>query len=349
MFNQDGVISVNFTLEVLQGCGFSCSDCAVDKSYIKSDVSETDTADLLALLDDMKANDIRLFEFTIGPTDIVSSANGLALLEDPLVKGFAERYESLTVSLALLVSDGLDLLGKAVDKLMSGKRFRLVLPATLKNLKNKKYTDLLRTHVGILKDNLPNTSFYQIYLNTNMVKENVVDIDLETITKTANLNLGARTTLEHGFGHARAGFDNLFNRDKFLYDINAYVTMSKTLKDSQFQRMLVPSIFDAIELTFRDGKLYYTPVVIEKFHIFDPVFEIPKPWTAEGVINFKENLYYTNLEKYSSHPTCGDCCFIGNCSRGDHHAVMTYLSHDQCLTDMKNRHDLNLKNLDGHA
>jgi hypothetical protein len=50
--------------------------------------------------------------------------------------------------------------------------------------------------------------------------------------------------------------------------------------------------------------------------------------------------YYNQLAEKSAHPTCGDCCFIDNCARGDMHTLMDYLKHDGCLLNMKNRWDL---------
>lgn len=347
MFNEHGQISVNLTMEILKGCGFNCTDCAVDKDFVSSDIPEQDVDDLLALLDDFKANQVRLFEFTVGPTDFVSSANGFSSFDQRLVQGLAQRYESMVLSLAMLSDHKLEQLGQSIDQLIPGKKFRLVIPATLPNLQKPKYVDALRRRVGILKGAIKEASFYHIYLNTNMVAENVELVNLDAIRTSGEANLGVRTTLEHGFGHARKGFNNLFNRDQFLRDLKLYCTLSDDLVNTMYHRPLIPIIRDAIELTYRAGKLYYTPVVIEKFHIFDPVFEIPKPWTSAAVLEFKENQYYDNLAEFVNHPECGDCCYVDSCSRGDHHAVMKYLKHDECLTSVKNRYDLNLIDTSG--
>jgi hypothetical protein len=347
MFNEYGVISVNLTMEILKGCGFSCSDCAVQKDFTTSDIPPEDSQDLLGLLDDLRVNEVRLFEFTVGPTDFISAQNGFETFKHPLVLGLAERFESMTLSLAMLSDNRLVELGGVIDRMIPEKKFRLVIPATLKNLQKPKYVEALRRRVHLLRDSLHSAKFYQIYLNSNMVQENLNELSYETVSNSGAADLGVRTTLEHGFGHARAGFQNLFNRDRFIYDLKLYVERSKVLKDTRYQRKLIPITTDALELTYRAGKLYYTPVVIEKFHIFDPVFEIPKPWTAQAVLDFKEQLYYRMLEKYVVHPLCRDCCFVNTCALGDHHVVMDYLKHDECLTDMKNRHDMDRKDTHG--
>lgn len=86
---------------------------------------------------------------------------------------------------------------------------------------------------------------------------------------------------------------------------------------------------------YRDGKLYYVPVVNERFPIFDDYFEIPKPWTVDAVMGVKEQFYYKSLELYSDHPLCGDCPLASNCSFGDEHTIMAYLKEERCILGMK--------------
>jgi len=340
MINPFGEMPINFTVEILRGCGYSCSDCAVDKDYIKDNISDVDTDDLIKLVHDLKANGARLFEFTLGPTDFVSSDNGFSLLKHRLVETIGGEYESLTVSLTLLSDNNLELLGGMIGELIPNKRFRLVVPVLVKNLKNQKYLEVLKRRVGLIKDNLGTTTFHQLYINSNMVEENIKELSFDNLDVTGNFDFGVRTTIEHGFGHGRKDLNNLILRDKYLRDLLHYAEKINEVGDTRYCRPLVSKGVEGTDLTYRAGKLYYNPIVIEKFPCFDPFFEIPKPWTAETILEFVNNLHYENLAQFVNHPECGDCCFNNLCSINGNHTLMRYLKHDRCLVGMKNRVDL---------
>lgn len=343
MFTDFKSLFCNITLEILKGCGYSCSDCAVDKTFEQVDVPPEDVRDLLALSDDLRENGFRAFEFTLAPTDIISSDSSIATLDHPLVVGLAQRYESLVVSLSLLSDKGLVELAEKIDTIMAGKRFRLILPVTLKNLKNKKYIAALRRRVEVIRDNIKLATFYRVYLTINVMYENVDDFNVVSDDLAQNTELGVWSTVEYTFGHSRKGFNNILNGEEFKGDIAKFVSVLHSRNNTKMSRYIIPNIFDSIELVYRGGNLYYLPVVMEKFPIFDDKFIIPKPWTADAIVAFKEGMYYENLAIFADHKTCGDCCFSDNCSRGDLHTVMRHLNHDECLINMKNRWDLNPK------
>lgn len=332
--------NVNLTLEVLEGCGYNCRDCAVDKTSTLASMSETDANELLVLVDDLKAAGFNMFEYTLAPTDLVSSDNGMAWLHHPLVEQFAERFGSMVVSLTLLNDTGLVALAERVNVLAKGKKFRVVLPASLKNLHNPKYVAVLRDRIAYLKSLLTETKFYRIYLAINMITESAELFDENSTKFVKGLNLGVDTGIDFNFAHSRQGLDNLLVYNAFLRDTRRYFEVLSSFTKPEEKVQVVPDPYDGIELLYRDGKLYYVPILVEKFPIFDETFVIPKPWTAEAVVAFKENLYYQNLTDYADHPTCGDCCFVDRCARGDTHTVMRHIKEDACILKVKNRHDL---------
>jgi len=337
----DRLCDFNLTLEVLEGCGYSCSDCAVDKSFEPTLTVNPDTEALLGVVVGLASQGFRPFEFTLGPTDIVSSSNGMELLQSPLVKGLLEHFGSMVISLSLLSDKGLKELAESLDAIMGGKRLRVITPVTVKNLKNPKYIQKLQERLGLLKGYLTKTDLYASYLTINMFKENAQDFDAEYHRIATSIDLGPRTTVDYSFAHSRGGFENLLRQDLFKRDIYKFAQVIAD-NDVKFSGQLLHDPFDGIELGYRDGKLYYIPVVVEKFPIFDDFFEIPKPWTAESVVGYKGSLYEDNLVEFVTSPECGDCCHLNNCAHGDLHSVMRYLKHDTCLLHMKNRTDLHV-------
>ena len=335
----DRLCDFNLSLEVLEGCGYNCSDCAVDKTFEPQGSVHPDAEQLLGMVSQLKDMGFRPFEFTLGPTDIASSSNGLALLQSPLVKGLAEHFGSMVISLSLLSDRGLKELAEAIDAVMGGKRLRVITPVTVKNTKNVKYIQKLQERLALLKGYLKETDLYASYLTINMFKDNVEQFDADYHRTAMGISLGPRTTVEYSFAHSRGGFENLLRQEQFKRDLYKFTQIIAD-NDEGFSGQLLHDPFDGIELGYRDGKLYYIPVVMEKFPIFDQFFEIPKPWSAETVIGFKEEQYHTNLVTFTSHPTCADCCHVSTCTHGDLHTTMRYLKIDHCPLGLKNRTDL---------
>lgn len=330
----------NLTLEILEGCGHNCNNCAVDKSFQPLAIPEEDVTDLLAMVDSLQAFGLRPFEYTLGATDIITASNGMASLEHPLVTGLAERFTSLVVSLALLNDRGLAELAQQVDQVIPEKNFRLIVPATIANLQKPKYLKMLKARIEYLRDALQSATFYRLYLTINAIGEDITLFTPELDRYIAELDLGVHMVVDYSFAHSRKGLENLLMVDKLKRDVAQYIDAVQQQVGSGHARYLIPDVRDGIELLYRDRQLYYVPILLEKFPIFNEQFVIPKPWTAETVLAFKEQLYVENLTTGAAHPTCGDCCYLDNCSRGDPRTVMRYIGYDHCIINMKNRWDL---------
>lgn len=341
MFIDEEDPAFNLTLEILKGCGFSCMDCAIDKSLTSDFMQPGDQDELIRVIDEMSEAGYRLHEFTLGPTDIISSKNGLSILTSPFVKRLAERYDSLTVSLALLVEQNLVRFAEIIDELMAGKKFRLIIPCTLKNAHNPRFIEIIQRRVGIIKANLHKTQFKLVYLTVNMVNASAENFSFETNQVIQDLDLGVETLVEYAFPHSRKGFDNLLHRQEFLRDFRFFTDGMKQCKDTKYNRYLIPTVSDSLEATYHQGELYWTPVLMEKFPLFHDAFKVERPWQSGFFIDHRMDQWDDILMRYSDSPECGDCCFFNQCARGDIQVIMDHLNHPECLVDMKNRYDLN--------
>lgn len=333
-------LAFNLSLEILKGCGYSCHDCAIDQSQTSDFMSDADADGLIQLVDDMKAQGYRLHELTLGPTDIISSQSGINVLDLPVVRALAERYSSLTVSLALLLEQDLVEFARKVDQLMAGKKLRIVVPLTLKNARNAKFLELIRHRIGIINSCLSATHLKLVYLTINMHNSSAATFDMSMNQMVQDIDLGVEKLVEYVFPHSRKGLDNLIVRGEFLRDFSTYTQGIHDCSGSQYNRYLIPTPSDSVETTYHNGQLFYTPVLMEKFPILSDAFVIPQPWSAEAMMEYKANLYYDMLSQYADHPTCGDCCFLDQCARGDTQLIMRHITYDGCLLNMKNRWDL---------
>lgn len=335
----DRLCDINLTLEVLEGCDYHCGGCTVDKDHKPEPVESDEAQRLFALIDDLQNKGFRPFEFSLAPTDVLSAKNGLAVMSSELVQGMAERFRSIVLTLALLREEGIVELADLADELMAGKGIRLVVPITVKNSYNEKYLKLLTERVQLFASRLNKAHLKSVYLTINMFRDNMAAFTPEYHHRIMSLNLGVRTIKDYTFTHSRNGFENLLRHDEFKHDIYKFTQVIAN-HDSKFVGHLLHDPFDGFELGYRDGVLYHIPVIMEKFPIFDPFYEIPKPWDADQVMEYRQNQYFENLGQFTDHPTCGDCCHVNVCTHGDLHTTMRYLKIDHCPLGIKNRHDL---------
>lgn len=333
-------LAFNLTLEILQGCGFNCTDCAIDKNFTPMSVLGDDTEALLALVDGVTEFGFNLTEFTIGPTDLISARNGMEMLDHPLIVGLAQRYDTLTLNLALLSDNGLEELAAKVNVLMKGKAYRVGVPMTLKNLQNPKFITAVTRRLKILSDGTPDATMKNLYLNLPMIGQTAANFDGAANHLAQTADFGVPKVVEFTFPHSRKGFSNIMVAEELKHDLKLFSAGINECVDTTHNHWLVPPTDDSYEVTYRDGKLYYTLFLIEKFPIFEDEFVIPKPWDADPVITFKESCYFDSLTKYIESDICKGCCFLDHCARGGIHSVMDQVGATTCILNMKNRYDL---------
>lgn len=326
----------NLTLEILQGCKYQCVGCMVDKDFDPGPFNR-DKNEILAFVDDMKAQGYRLREFTIGPVDVIASKAGVDILDHPLIRALAQRFDSVVLPLALLSGDGLDVLCEKVNTLMEGKTFTLATPFPLKSVNNPKHQDLIKQRVEYIIDHMPAVTFELLYLTVNMTGDSIEQFTPETNQAIHELDFNVRRLVEYVFPHVRKGFDDLINRQAFLRAFGAFCEVIQAAQDTEYNRYLIKPLADSLEVTYRSGQMYYTPTLIEKFPIFSRDFELAKPWSALGAEQFVEDQYVKELVDWSNTSLCGDCMHVDRCARGDVHAIMSHLQVNHCLVDMKNK------------
>lgn len=336
MLNQPQSPAFNLTLEILQGCKYNCVGCMVDKDYEPLIPFDQDTDKILEMVDAMKAEGYRTREFTIGPVDVISSKTGDSIFDHRLIKGLAERFESVVIPLALMNDDGLAELCAKVNVLMKGKSFTLATPFQLKSTDNPKHVDLIKRRVMFIQASLPDVKFELLYITVNMIGDAVDAFDVALNRRLHDIDFGVRRLIEFVFPHPRKGLDNLLMQNLFKRNFGHFCDVIKQCKNTDLNRHLIKPADDSYETTYRDGRLYYTPTLIEKFPIFDPMFEITSPWTLEKIELFKMDLYLDSLVKYSSSGPCSKCCNLSKCAEGDVHSIMTHLNDSTCLVSLYN-------------
>lgn len=61
-------LTFNMTLDILEGCKYSCMDCSVDRDLVIRDIPDEDVEQLTQLAYDMRTTyGAEMFEFAVGP------------------------------------------------------------------------------------------------------------------------------------------------------------------------------------------------------------------------------------------------------------------------------------------
>ena len=342
MFSEKVSQSFNLGLEVLKGCGYSCAGCTVAKNFAPFDMSEEDTDNIISLLEDLKSKGFRLLELKLGPTDISSADNGFQVLMHPNFRKIAQYFKVLTINMAMLHDRHLEELAEILDELMPGKYINVGTPITMKNILNEKYVDMLKDRLGRFQRMMKKAQFTRLYATVNIDAKGLEEFTDESFRTLRFMDFGSgiHQVIEFPFVAARQGFDNLIAAGQFKRDLLVFCDFVKARANTAEFVPLIPSAKDGYEYTYRGGSLYSTIVLIENLTLFKDSFKLAKPWTAENVIADRQEAYYRNLEKYSTHPECGDCCYLDRCSRTDIQRLMEETGSTTCLMDMRNRWDL---------
>lgn len=331
--------SFNLGLEVLKGCGYSCAGCTVEKNAAGFEVPEDDARELLGLLADLKANDWRLLELKIGPTDIITSENGFAVLQNPVIREIISHFKVISLSSAMLYDDKLPELAAILDDVAPGKHINMGVPFTLHNVGNEKFMGIMKTRLAYFKNLMTKAAFSRLYATVNIEDGNLAQFSDEAFSRLRNYDFGngIHKVIEYPFVNARKGFDNILHAEAFKRDVMRFSEFVKTKVNTPEFVPLIPKVKDGYEYTYRTGKLYSTIVMVDNVTVYNDRFELPKPWTGQAVIDDRETTYINNLITYSQHAECGDCCFLDNCCRCDIPRLMDEVHSSTCLFGMKNR------------
>ena len=297
---------------------------------------DADGPELLSLIDEMSEVGYDLTEFTVGPVDVISSRVGLDILDHSLIKAMVSRYQGMVLPLALLSDTGLPELCEKLNSLLAGKRIKIATPFPLTSVHNRKHINLIRERVQFIIARMPDVKFELLYLTVNMVEGFVDKFDEDLNRELHAIDFGVRRLVEYVFPHSRKGFDNIVNQQAFLRAFDAFTRVIRNNRS----RYLIKPLDDSLEVTYRAGKLYYTPTLIEKFPLFSDSYAIQRQWTRSGVESLEEELYVNELTSRIGDPECGECIHIDRCARGDIHLIMSHLHHDECLVGMKNNWDM---------
>jgi hypothetical protein len=323
------VLNINF--ELLKGCTFNCRGCYVNKDQEKV-IGNEETELLFELLDTSSQNGYNPFIAFVGPTDFLVAENTVSVLSDPGVIEILNEFKRLSFQTTYLNIDNANSIIEVFHKHYSSCEIEVNMVVDPSRIMDDRYLQILENNkIEFLRRlGRPETKSFGIM--------NVYDYDQ---TKIANLLKDYEfmhkrvehlfeTTIDYNFSLGRdpnlssADFQGAANRIKKLFN-DSVVSSEK----AQYLRFSFGKLTDSLiekQYNYLNGKLYYSPLLYERFASFRDEFIIPtKTFHIKEVEEFENlitNQQYANVSKTEE---CEECIFLGSCiDRGILFLMETY-------------------------
>ncbi|MGY8864587.1 MAG: hypothetical protein ACKVJK_03045 [Methylophagaceae bacterium] len=347
MMNEDNVKKlIDFTLEVTNGCQFSCTGCTVDMEG-NSWPTDGDWNKISYLIDDFDKNEFRPMNLQIGPTDLMTSINRDQILTSVKIKNLATKFLKTAINCAFLdpkLENYVDF-GKKLNWLLKGGLVKFVIPFEAYHIDNEGYVNKIKERIQLTLDNMPDVTHTKTYLIINYETSSIYDREFnknlteELIVKTHHSPLmegfDCGLVLPHGRTNLRLEMNRLsfFNATMKLKDY--MVSARQKYKDKVDVYDLLPQEGKDFDVVYKAGKLYMTPFVMDAFLSFEDEFLVKKEWTFDGLYEDYLEGFLSQTEWALTNPVCKNCQMLPICAERGVHSLMQIMETTECISPAK--------------
>jgi hypothetical protein len=332
---------LNFNFELLNGCKLKCPGCYVDKGS-QASFSENDYINFKKLLTSLTTSLYLPFIAFVGPTDFLSADNFVTTLTDPKVIEIFSYFKRLSLQTTYLDIKNAPVVAEILKKHYSHMEIEFNIVIDPARIMDDGYLKIIERNK---KQFIELTGFEDV---RNFGIMNVYDYDETKIPELLrdydfmHKRVGHlfETTIDYNFSFGRspditnAEFLSLSTRIKNLFDTSLAPERISSEK-AQYLRFSFGKLTDSLierQYNYRNGKLYYSPLLYERFVSFRDKFEVPlSDYTVSEVESFEMKV---QLEQYMQAPQtkeCEACPFLGSCvDRGILH-LMDVFDTKECL------------------
>lgn len=337
---------IDFTLEVTNGCRFSCTGCAVDKEG-NSWPSDTDFESIYALIDDLAVNEFKPMNLAIGPTDIMTSVNKDLVLTDPKIKALAKKFLKTSINCAFLdpFTENYVTLGKQLNWLLEGGLVKFVVPFEAYHIDNKEYVDRIRKRIEVTLANMPDVTHTKTYLIINYETSSIYDkeqranLTEELILKTYKSEILEGLTADIILPHTRADLRIEKNAKEFYaaaMKLKEFISNARNKYGSDVDIAdILPHEGKDWDIFYKAGKLYMTPFLLEGLASFDKAFEVTTDWTFAGLYNTYLDGFLSQVDWANQNSTCQGCQLVPLCAERGIHTLMQIANITDCISPAK--------------
>lgn len=338
---------IDLTLEISQGCRFSCTGCTVDRDN-NDFPTEAEFDRIDALLDDLEANGCALMNLTLGPTDILVSANRAELFQHPRLQRIARRFLKTTLNCSFLYPDeaAYRWLAEQIELLIPNGLVKFTVPFEVNSVRNSGYIGKIAQRIKLVEEHLRSVGLYKVYTVINF--EESIEYDRRTKTKmtkelmrrTLDVALHERPHIDFILPQGREDLGQPEIQQRLLASIMRLNELMVEIKqesvtDGGFAfdiNELQSQEGEDWDLIYRNGELYLPPFVLEAFTSFDPSYRLPGEWTYRAIYEQEEARKLQQLSYALKTDRCGQCPHVMVCIERGMLDVMEKLKVTHCIS-----------------
>lgn len=326
---------LNINFELLNGCKLKCAGCFVDKVG-QQPLSDLDAHNLNHLLSSLKKSLYAPFIAFVGPTDFLSADNFVSVFSYKKVINTINQFTRLSLQTTYLDLKKAKEVSEVLNTFYSNMELEINLVVDPAKITDDAYLDLIKKN----KD-----QFLKL-INRKDVRSfgimNVYDYDRTKIAQLLKdydfihkrVEHLFETTVDFNFSFGRSPeitnkeFLSHSERIKELFDLSVS-SHDLSNNKSQYLRFSFGKLTDSLierQYNYRNGKLYYSPLLYERFVSFRDSYEVPlKTFEASEVEDFEMGLQLDQYSRASEKDECSSCPFLASCiDRGVLHMMDTY-------------------------
>lgn len=326
---------LELALDLFNGCAHSCAGCMVEK---ESGSNLEDLKEILELTQELIINGFNPFDVTLGPTDSMSAINLQAVMQDPNLIRIVNLFHAFTLNTSFLEKkkELYIKLCESIDTLIGEKPIRFLIPAAPSAFKNEKFINGIKSRVDCVLAGLKKAKLIEVGFVVNCTVDTLVE-GFEALLKKAfasEFSVAKDDILNIPYGRLR--YKDIRVASEVL-NISRKISTFYSQLDGDSERTCNPDLDyptgTQLNLLYNGGKLYWVPFLKDECVYLDPLFEIPKPWTADNVLNSRAEQMLLSLQ-YVKGTQCAACQYLPSCSEKGITTLMEALSIKDCLVGL---------------
>lgn len=332
---------LNINFELLNGCKLKCPGCYVEKNGQMA-MSDEDYANFKRLLESLKNSLYVPFIAFVGPTDFLSADNFVEVFSDPRIIDIFNNFTRLSLQTTYLDIKKADQVAKVLKEHYSHMEIEVNLVVDPAKIMDDNYLALLEKNKNnflklIGQDEVRSFGIMNVY-NYDQTRIPEVLRDYDFMHKRVGHLF--ETTIDYNFSFGRSPdisneeFLSLSHRIKDLFN-TSLLSQDLSNEKTQYLRFSFGKLTDSLierQYNYRNGKLYYSPLLYERFVSFRDGFEVPlKAFTSDELEQYEMEMQMMQYSRAGDKEECETCPFLASCiDRGILHMMDTFDT-KQCL------------------
>lgn len=332
---------LNINFEILNGCKFKCKGCFVEKNA-QTPFLQQNLEGLEQTLDSFSKNSYQPFLAFLGPTDFLVSSNLEVIFKNYEFVKLLKRFKRIVFQTTFADISNSELAIRILKEHFSEHELEINTvfePFLINNkvavekiLKNRKefLTQLAR-------DDVRSFTIFNVY-NYEDAKQAHLLKDYEKMdTMVKDI---FKTTIDYNFSSGRNkdlnGFDFLKLTDTAKNLFDSSIVDEESAKNLRFSFGKIHDSLLEVQLNYRGGAYYYSPLLYERFVSFNEDLKISEQELSSMAYEKYQRDITLEQYRYSAQTeSCENCGFLGACVDRGILKLMKMYEVDECIVAKK--------------